>query len=291
MRRLLLLLLLIVVILGAVASTWFLARSPLKEQVAELSTSLDKELQARADLEGELDSSRSSEASVEQEQQRLKRRLRRISWQLRSQKIETRGFQSLVAALAPPGSRVSRARLLDESSGLLVTEWATEDRGGALPLSGFDIWRIEGTTNSIPDGLDRIYSAVPDPRAEELEIGPPGRTSIEASLSSYISVAEVGDVTRDGMVDLAIQDSGSGSGGCGVARLLSHNGTGFRELFRREDCDHGISIRENRLVYQHSISSPKICKPPTAHGCGIKKMWMRWTGSSWETLRTKRKLF
>lgn len=46
-----------------------------------------------------------------------------------------------------------------------------------------------------------------------------------------------------------------------------------------------------RLVYQRAISSPKICKPPTAHGREIKKIWMRWTGSSWETVKTRRELF
>lgn len=162
------------------------------------------------------------------------------------------------------GHDVYGARLVPgDAYDLLAVGWSDRDGRG----SGLYVWRVGD------DAADLVY--VVEPRLSLRQgdtgyvlVGPPGALT-EDRYDGWVEgagVADVGDATGDGLPDLALQEQGSGTGGCGKVRLLQNLDGAVRQTFESFDCDHKISIEKGRLLYA-TATHPKGCD--YIHGCGI----------------------
>ncbi|MDQ4125626.1 MAG: hypothetical protein M3134_08515 [Actinomycetota bacterium] len=190
-----------------------------------------------------------------------------------------------VAVLAL-GKDVYRARLVrGDTSDLLVVGWSDRDGRGA----GVYVWRVDGRS------VELVYVVEPRVSLRDEDdgyvlVGPPGAL-VEDGYDAWIEgagVADVGDATGDGLSDLALQEHGLGTGGCGKVRLLQNLDGTVRQTFESFDCDHSLSIEGGRLLYA-TATHPKGCD--SIHGCGTKRTWMRWDGSSWVVEKVTRKRY
>ncbi len=212
-----------------------------------------------------------------------KRELRDVRRKLAPQKIRLGNLEVLETAFIAPGQDLYQAHILDpEDAQLLLLEWADDK---AIGTAGLQIWSSSSTT---PTSWELAFAIEPHPRAAYVSIGPPTATRRESSDANSAFFTAFGDVTGDGRSDVAIQQWNSGSGGCGVVRVLENSTRGLSEIFRRDDCDHRAQIRGGQLVYSTSFA-PRGCR--AAHGCGTKETTMRWAGTDWEVVDVARSVF
>ncbi|MFN2588287.1 MAG: hypothetical protein ABR613_09255 [Actinomycetota bacterium] len=192
-------------------------------------------------------------------------------------------------ALVPPGREVSQVNLLRGALyDLLVVDW--NEGLETITLSGIDVWRVPRTAER-RGRWELVYIAEPHPsfeldRPSYVLSGPPtSPTREEVEFIQMIDSADAGDATGDGLEDLAIREMGPGSGGCGYVKLLRNTGDTLQEVYRHEDCDHGLAIKRGHLVLGQSWHPPGC---DHIHGCGRRGTWMRWTGSAWVVTKVTR---
>jgi hypothetical protein len=134
-------------------------------------------------------------------------------------------FLAFVAAalgLAPPGAdatvrTVSAGR---DGASYVVVLWTRSTE--PLPPSGIRIWRL---------GSKRLHLLYRRRFPED----------------TYADV-RTGDVTRDHVPELLLEEPNSGSGNCGVRRVLDLRASRAREIWRRYTCDTYVSLSHHRLV-------------------------------------------
>jgi hypothetical protein len=278
---------------------WFLGRTEPGAKIERLGTELraehDKLEEARqrwqltdSDLDDQI-----------AEKEKWKAKTKELRPRLEASRLRKRQLSPLRRALAPNTGTLAWAQLVKgPAHDLLIVAWRVSRIGPhLLPRSGLEIWRLSDAwpldqDDSVATTWQMIYSIEPRPTRDDsgtLIAGPPGSRIDLPSYSSTAFIADVGDVTHDGMPDLAIQDWGTGTGGCGVIRVLDNAPSGLREIFNRDDCDHHIYIKAGSIGYRTAYSPPR-CRP-AAHGCGWERSWMRWNGSSWETTKVRRKVY
>lgn len=190
-----------------------------------------------------------------------------------------------IGALAR-GHDVSSARFVPGGDyDLLTVGWTGTDER----RSGLYVWRVGERS------ADLVYVVEPhidlrDEDAGYVLVGPAGAETKDRYQGwiAGVGITDVGDATGDGLPDLALQESGTGSGGCGKVRFLENLDGALRETFQSFDCDHSIAITKGRLVYG-TAARPKGCN--AIHGCGTRRTWLRWTGSSWVTEQVTRELY
>ena len=235
------------------------------------------------------------------EKQKWKAKTKDLRPRLEALRHRTGQLRGLKQAFSPHRGTLASARLVAGSAhDLLAVTWRVEKYGPQFASrSGLEIWRLSDRSSldlrgSIATKWELVYSIQPRPALDENPVnsyllsGPLGQQTREESFSTSVFIADVGDITHDGMPDLAIQDSGSGSGGCGAVRVLDNSASGMREIFHRSNCDHHIYIKTGSIGYRTAYSPPGCS---SAHGCGWKRTWMRWNGSSWDVTNVRRKLY
>lgn len=237
-----------------------------------------------------LDSTERAEAAAEKAR-RHRKRADALAERLYGARLDLRRRNPAAAALVPPGREVFETKLLAGGEyDLLAVSW--RDGGGAV-VSGLDVWRVRRDADPSARRLSElVYVVEPHPSYDGAVSGyvlhgpptSPRREPADPGTTS-VHIAAVGDATGDGFEDLAIQQFGQGSGGCGAVKLLQNTGAGLREVYHREDCNHGIEIRRGRLVRSRAAHPPGC---DHIHGCGSRSTWMRWTGSSWTVTKVER---
>lgn len=206
---------------------------------------------------------------------RFRRRAGRFAQRASSRRLELQRRSAIDHALAP-GQEVYRARILPgHEHDLLAVEWRDRDD----TRSGVYVWRVDETS------MELVYLVEPKVSFESAEAGyvltgPPGAATEDryGAWIQWAGIADSGDATGDGLLDLALSESGSGTGGCGKVRLLQNLGGTFRETYQHDDCSHSIEIAGGRLVHS-TAADPKGCDQ--IHGCGEVRTRMRWSGTSW----------
>lgn len=265
-----------------------------RELSAELSASRHR-LEAATELVidaevAHLDSAERADVAAEKAR-RHRERAEDLAERLYGARLELRRRNPAAAALVPTGREVLETKLLEGGAyDLLAVSWRG---GGGAVVSGLDVWRVGRDADPSARRLwEVVYVAEPHPSYDGavpgyVLHGPPTSPRREETDSGATSVhiAAVGDATGDGLEDLAIQQFGQGSGGCGAVKLLQNTGGGLREIYHREDCNHGIRIERGRLVRDRA-AHPRGCDQ--IHGCGSRSTWMRWTGSSWTVTKVER---
>jgi hypothetical protein len=215
------------------------------------------------------------------ETRRWRNRYEEVGWELRAARRRLRELADLADVLVPGPASVQAAEVV-RSTGetrLLVSSWSRERPwGGTLR-----IWRLTPR----PPGATkwrRVYEVVAD--YDSLSIRTPTTLSRERSDVGYAGAGLVAahDLTGDGLRDLVIHATGTGTGGRGTVWVLE-NGDPLREIFERLDCENFVDAEGGLLVYDDA-RQPKGCEH--IHGCGRRKTWLRWDGASWETVRTRR---
>ena len=131
----------------------------------------------------------------------------------------------LIAAavgLAPPGADATIRTVTAHRRGAsyAVVLWARTTE--PVPPSGIRIWRVGSTP------LRLLYHRrfPPDTRAD----------------------VRTGDVTHDGVPELLLEEPNSGTGNCGIRRLLDLRARSTQEIWRRYTCDTYVSLSHHRLV-------------------------------------------
>lgn len=282
------------VALAGVSGWLLLDRNAAQQDLARVRTATERATEALLDAQDELETLDGELDDQRQATKRWRSRAKDLRPRLLVQKLRSRQLRDLFGALAPPRSRLGQTRLVaGPDRDLLIVEWNQERVSGeALPRSGLQVWSLMGRPTAAAtwraSDWQLIYAMGPDPGAGVMLVGPPDAQLRESSDASSAWLAAVGDVTGDGMPDLAIQQWNSGSGGCGVVRVLENSTSGLNEIFRRDDCDHSISLGQGLLEYTTAIW-PKGCR--TAHGCGSKDVMMRWNGIGWETVDVARSVY
>lgn len=260
----------------AVALVWALTdRAGLRSDLAAVQKRLDETYD---ELAGTRAAHRVALQEVDdstEEAKRFRRRARRFAEEASSRRLELRRRSAIDHALAP-GQEVYRARVLRGGEhDLLVVEWRDRDD----TRSGVYVWRVNETS------MELTYVVEPKVSFESAEAGyvltgPPGAATEDryGAWIQWAGVSDSGDATGDGLPDLALSESGSGTGGCGKVRLLQNLGGTFRETYQHEDCNHSIEIAGGRLVHS-TAAHPKGCDQ--IHGCGEVRTRMRWSGTTW----------
>lgn len=267
-----------------VAIGWFLGRiqpgARIKQLRSDLATSSDElvEMSQRWRLtEGDLDGQVA-------EKQKWKARTKDLRPRLEALRFRSESIASLHRTLVPAGATMNSARRIrGDGVDLLIVTWSRDDPDDHLHAGGgMRIYQID------EDGLSFVFEAHPNDQQTHLIVGPPHALQFEESTSSGVFLVDSGDVTGDGMPDLAIQDWNHGTGGCGAVRVLETSAAGLHQIFHRADCDHHIYIKASSIGYRTALSPPGCS---SAHGCGWKRTWMRWNGSAWEVTNVRRKLY
>lgn len=230
-------------------------------------------------------STSSSDVEISRQLLEVKRRLRSLRDEISGARPKLRNLNVMDSAFLPPRLELYQAHVLDpKHDRLLLLEWV-DDR--SMQRTGLQIWRPTLDDRSVV-GWDLIFRIDPHPVQGRVSIGAPGAMTDEVSDASAAFFTGFGDVTGDGHSDVAIQLWNSGSGGCGVVRVMQNTTGVMREIFRRMDCDHRAQIHGSGLIYTSAIY-PKGCR--SAHGCGRKTTWLEWNGSRWDVLKVRRKVF
>lgn len=225
------------------------------------------------------------------------KRIRRLADRLDTARTTLQRLSAVTRSLVPRNRSVFETRLLPgDPYDLLVVQWHEHD--GGVTLTGLNVWRVpadDASSATDPARWELVYVAEPLPSYEldhasyVLHGDPASPTREEVDFIQMIDIADVGDATGDGLPDLAIQQYGQGSGGCGAVNLLQNLDGSLRETFRRADCIHGLAIERGGLVYTKSPHNS--CRLTKNARCFSRTVWFRWTGSSWSVTAVEREPF
>lgn len=255
------------------------ARDRVEERAARLTLQFDRSNDEIARLRAALNAAE-DEAEAKRRAARLwRRRHEDVRWELSSARADLRRLQALAGASAP-ADLPRRVDVIESTGGSYLVAGSAGGTGkGALR-----IWRVtlSATDGSATVRWRRVYEMSVD--GHSIEIATPRGTEREPFDAWYVGVSETHDLTRDGLDDLLVFASSTGTAGCSVTRVLA-NGAELREIFRLEDCESGFEAENGLLVYTDALQ-PKGCK--YIHGCGSRTEWLRWDGDSWEVVRTRR---
>jgi hypothetical protein len=244
------------------------------DKVDRLSDSLDAAQKELEEIRGSLDS---NEKDVKHQRGRIED-LRNGKSGLRIRLGQLRG---LTGTFIPQDAHL-RSSTLAAGSDLLVVSW-WKGRTDSYPrTSGVYMWKRD--PENAPMSWRRVYGVTLD-NGRDVAIGPPGAESSEdTSIGEYALTAGVEDVTGDGSADVLTLETNSGSGGCGIWRVFEATRTSFRQIFRREHCEHPIAFHKGLLRIDSAIYG-KDCD--SIHGCGTRRTWLRWDGNEWNKVRTR----
>jgi hypothetical protein len=167
-----------------------------------------------------------------------------------------------LADIAPPGARVDNSFVVGPSSnaieGIQLTWTRGSDPFGAE--HGFEIWQ-----RFADEPAWRVVYAFTD-----------------ASDSGVLGVRfDNGDLTGDGIDDTLTFEGTSGSGACGVWRVIE-TGAGFAaEIYDRQTCDTQIETGAGTLEVTEAVYMPS-----DAHCCPSKtrRTSLKWDGEGWEVI-------
>ena len=259
---------------------WAVAgRERVEDRAARLALELDRSTERVARLRADLRAAEHLAKAEITAEQRAKRDWRRRyverGWELNARRAELRRLHGLRSVFAPRPGSVWMARLLAsvDDTGLLVVGlnhkvqiWrlAPADAAGAIRAQWWLVYEITATGTS--STIRTSAGLTTDPFA-----------------IAGVGTAATGDLTNDGLPDIVIHGTNTGTGGCGVVRVLE-NGADLRQIYRRADCENFVDVEDGLLVYSDA-REPKWCK--LVHGCGTRTTWRRWDGSSWDVVRTR----
>jgi hypothetical protein len=279
----------VAVVAALAAGSWALAE---RDEIAERSTRLEEALDAANDRIAALAAARRASAeaaaTTAQEAKRTSKRANALEGRLYGAKVDLQRLKPLAVALSQRGRKVFETRLLTGcDDDLLVVSW--HDPGPAT-FSGIDVWSVSRENRS----WELVYIAEPRPSFEldtpsyVLHGSPDAPVREEVEFVQLIDITDTGDANGDGLEDLAVQETGAGTGACGFVKLLRNTGTTLEEAYRHEGCNHGLSIERGHLVLGEAWR-PKGCE--NIHGCGTRETWMRWDGGSWTATDVRRERY
>lgn len=218
--------------------------------------------------------------SQRRETRRWRNRAENLRFGLHDARRDLRGLADLADLVAPGRASVHSTDVVRSAGGtrLLVSSWS-----GEAPWDGtLKIWRL---TSEATGGVEwrPVYQVAAD--REALTDRTPSTFVRTPSDIGYAGAGLVAahDLTGDGLRDLIIHATGTGTGGCGTVWVLE-NADPLREIFERLDCENYVDARDGLLVYDDA-REPKWCE--YVHGCGRRTTWLRWDGSAWEAVKTR----
>lgn len=172
----------------------------------------------------------------------------------------------------------------------IVVRWQRGGESNHPNDTGILVWMAKELFEPMRSALDadvkwrmRFEIYLPVLRSGFQRVGPPGAQHRRKPDAASLGFG-LGDVTGDGYPEiLAIEDT-HGSGGCAIYRVLTAVDEAILEIFKRFNCEGPIEIVRGMLRIDTAIY-PKGCD--YAHGCGSKRTFLRWNGSSWDRVSTR----
>lgn len=255
------------------------ARDRVEERAERIALRYDRSTDEVARLRADLHAAEDEAEDERRSKRKWRRRHENLRWELSSARSDARRLRALARATAP-ADLPARTDVVESTDGSYLVAGSTGGPGHGTVR----IWRV---TPSVTHGSAtmqwrRVYETSVNGRS--ITISTPRGTEREPFDAWYVGISRMHDLTGDGLDDLLLFASSTGTAGCSVTRVLE-NGPELAEIFRLEDCESGIEARNGLLVYSDSLQ-PKGCK--YIHGCGSRTEWLRWDGDSWDVVRTRR---
>lgn len=270
-----------------------------RRQFVKVSGGLESARKESAGLQTELGQAQHELGRLNAERKKRRQRLDRARYELAELRDRVEALTDVGISLTPPHTRVDAAQLLPARGDItshLVILWSKgpEDLSKS---SGLLVWRAgEGFLSVRPRGTSPDWelaftisirysqgvTTVGRPGAERTEGGSFGRHAPLPVVD--MGPFQTGDLTGDGYPDVLSFEDTHGSGGCGIWRVLSIERGQVTQLLRRYTCETYMRISSSSLRVDSAIY-PRGCA--STHGCGSRRSFLRWDGSTWHRISTR----